>query len=150
MASQEQLKYREAVERLDEIISQLENEDVDVDELSMQVKEAVDLIRVCKAKIDKAEMEVKQVVEDFAKDLGQAILVSHLDMMTVVLDFLGIANENGFFAKDIDAKPHLTEGWQARTFEQFKSEYPESLLLFYINHLGCELGAEQQAYLPAA
>jgi len=64
-----QLKYREAVERLDEIISQIENEDVDVDELSMQVKEAVELIRVCKAKIDKAEMEVKKVVDDFSKEV---------------------------------------------------------------------------------
>ena len=42
--------------------------------------------------------------EDFAKDLGQAVLVSHLDMITAVLDFLGIPHENGFFAKDMDAK----------------------------------------------
>lgn len=63
-----QVKYRKAVERLDEIISKIENEDVDIDELSIQVKEAVELIRLCKAKIDKAEMEVKQVVEDFAKE----------------------------------------------------------------------------------
>src|SRR6266542_3005235 len=38
--------------------------------------------------------------EDFARDFGQAILVSHLDMITAVLDFLGIPNEAGFFAKD--------------------------------------------------
>ena len=66
--SADKIKYREAVQRLDEIISQIESEDVDVDELSFQVKEAVELIRVCKAKIDKAEMQVKQVVEDFAKE----------------------------------------------------------------------------------
>ncbi len=64
----DQVKYRKAVERLDEIIAQIENEDVDIDELSIQVKEAVELIRLCKAKIDKAEMEVKQVVEDFTKE----------------------------------------------------------------------------------
>ena len=63
-----EVKYREAVERLDDIISKIENDDVDVDELSMQVKEAVELIRACKAKIDKAELEVKQVVEDFTKE----------------------------------------------------------------------------------
>src|SRR5262249_5766730 len=57
--------------------------------------------------------------EDFAKDLGQAILVSHLDMITAVLDFLGIKNEGGFFAKDVNAKPYLTEGWEARVFEKF-------------------------------
>ncbi len=68
MATVDQTKYREAVERLDEIISQIEDEDADVDELAMQVKEAVELIRLCKAKIDKAEMEVKKVVDDFAKE----------------------------------------------------------------------------------
>ena len=62
------IKYAKAIERLDEIISKIETEDIDVDELALQVKEAVDLIRVCKAKIDKAEVEVKQVVEDFTKD----------------------------------------------------------------------------------
>ncbi len=63
-----EVKYREAVKKLDELISQIENDDVDVDELALQVKEAVELIRTCKAKIDKAELEIKQVVEDFAKE----------------------------------------------------------------------------------
>ena len=61
-------KYRNAIERLDEIIAMIDNDDVDVDELSLQVKEAVELIRLCKAKIDKAELEVKKVVDDFAKE----------------------------------------------------------------------------------
>ncbi len=65
----EQMKYSKAVKRLDEIISQIENEAVDVDELAAQVKEAAGLIRLCKAKIDKAQMQVKQVVEDFAKEI---------------------------------------------------------------------------------
>ena len=62
------IKYAKAVERLDEIISQIEGEDIDVDELSVKVKEAAELIKVCKARINKAEMEVKKVVEDFAKE----------------------------------------------------------------------------------
>ena len=61
-----ELKYREAIERLDAIIAQIEDDDIDVDELALQVKEAVNLLRVCKAKIDKAELEVKKVVDDFA------------------------------------------------------------------------------------
>ena len=63
-----EIKYREAIERLDGIIGSIESEDIDVDELSLKVKEAVELIRVCKARIDKAEVEVKKVVEDFAKE----------------------------------------------------------------------------------
>jgi len=63
-----ELNYRKAIERLDEIISKIESDDIDVDELSLQVKEAVNLVKLCKAKIDKAEMEVKQVVDDMAKE----------------------------------------------------------------------------------
>jgi hypothetical protein len=93
---------------------------------------------------------LSQQDEEFATDLSQAILISHMDMISNVLDFLGVANEEGFFQKDVDAKAHLTEGWQARVWDNFRGEYPESLLLFYINHLGWELGPEQQAFLPAA
>ena len=64
----DELNYRKAIERLDEIIANIENDDVDVDELSLRVKEAVNLVKLCKAKIDKAEMEVKQVVDDFSKE----------------------------------------------------------------------------------
>src|ERR1700728_5126350 len=88
--------------------------------------------------------------EEFATDLSQAILISHMDMIAAVLNFLGVPNEEGFFAKDLDARQYLTEGWQTRAYERFKAEYPPDLLLFYINHLGWELGGEQQAYLPAA
>jgi hypothetical protein len=82
--------------------------------------------------------------EDFAKDLAQAVLVSHIDMITAVLDFMGVPHENGFFAKKMDPKPYFTEGWEDRVFEKFRGQYPESLLLFYINHLRWEtLGASE-------
>ena len=63
-----EMKYSKALKRLDEIISKIENEEIDVDELSDRVKEAVGLIKVCKNKIEKAEMEVKQVVKDFESE----------------------------------------------------------------------------------
>ena len=62
------IKYSEAVKRLDEILSELEDDDVDIDDLSARVKEAVELLRTCKTKIDKVEIEVKQVIEDIAKE----------------------------------------------------------------------------------
>ena len=77
--------------------------------------------------------------EEFAQELSQAVLVCHLDMIVAVLNFLGIPHEDGFFAKDIDAKPYLTEGWQARVIEKFKDVYPEPLLRFYTAHLSWEL-----------
>lgn len=58
------IKYSKAVEKLDEIIRKIESEDIDVDELSLKVKEAVELVKMCKSKIEKAELEVKKVVED--------------------------------------------------------------------------------------
>ena len=88
--------------------------------------------------------------EEFATDLSQAILIAHMDMIANVLNFLGVPNQEGFFEKDLDAKSYLTEGWHARTFDRFKDEYPAVPLLFYINHLGWELGGDQQAYLPVA
>jgi hypothetical protein len=84
------------------------------------------------ARLEAGEMEV-------AQDLAQAILVSNLDLIVAVLDFVGIPHEDGFFAKDLDAKDALTEGWQGRVYEKFKDAYPSPLLLFYINHLGWEL-----------
>ena len=88
--------------------------------------------------------------EEFAKDLAQAVLVSHLDLIAAVLDFLGIPNQNGFFEKDIDASQFLTEGWAARTYEKFRGVYPEPLLLFYLNHLAWELKGAQEPFAPAA
>jgi len=79
--------------------------------------------------------------EEFAQDMSQAVLVSHLDMIVAVLNFLEIPHEDGFFAKDIDPKPFLTEGWQGRVQEKFKDVYPDSLLRFYIAHLAWELKA---------
>jgi len=63
-----ELKYGKAIERLDEIIGKIESDDIDVDELSLRLKEAVNLVKLCKSKIDKAELEVKQVVDDLAKE----------------------------------------------------------------------------------
>lgn len=88
--------------------------------------------------------------EDFAKDLGQAILVSHLDMITAVLDFLGIPHENGFFSKDTDPKVYLTEGWDSRVFEKFRGAFSDSVLLFYLNHLGWETGQVTEPFVPAS
>src|SRR5579864_6700841 len=63
--------------------------------------------------------------EDFGKDLGQSVLVSHLDMIAAALDFLGVPHENGFFAKDMDPKTYFTDGWEERIYNQMKAVYPE-------------------------
>jgi hypothetical protein len=87
--------------------------------------------------------------DDCATELSQAILISHLDMIKAVLDEIGIPHEDGFFLKDLDATQYLTEGWEQRVYAKFKGAYPEGLLLFYINHLGWELGKWTELYRPA-
>ena len=86
--------------------------------------------------------------EEFAKDLAQGVLISHLDLIGAVLDFLGIPNQNGFFEKNLDAEPYLTEGWQQRVYEKFKADYPEPVLRFYINHMAWELVKEPELFVP--
>ena len=86
---------------------------------------------------------------EFATEISQAVLVSHLDMIVAVLNFLGIPNEDGFFAKDLDASTYLTEGWQTRVYEEFRSKYPEALLIFYINHLAVEVQKAEELFVPA-
>ena len=63
-----EVKYAKSIKRLEEIIEKIEHEQIDVDELAEKVKEAVSLIKSCKSKIDKAEMEVKKVVEDLEEE----------------------------------------------------------------------------------
>ena len=87
--------------------------------------------------------------EDFGKDLGQSVLVSHLDLITAALDFLGVPHENGFFAKDMDPKPYFTEGWEERLYERLRTQYPEAILVFYINHLRWEVLGAEGVFQPA-
>ncbi len=62
------IKYKEAVQELNSILEELESENIDVDEVSQKVKKAVDLIKVCRDKIDKTEMEVRKIVKKFEQE----------------------------------------------------------------------------------
>lgn len=62
------IKYSEALDELNEILSGLESEGIDVDEVSAKLKRAVELITFCREKINKAEIEVRTIVKDFEKE----------------------------------------------------------------------------------
>jgi inorganic triphosphatase YgiF len=87
--------------------------------------------------------------EELAKELAQAVLLSHLDMIRAVLEFLGIPHQDGFFGKELDASKYLTEGWQQRVYEKFRGQFPEAVLRFYINHLAWELAKDEAVFVPA-
>ena len=86
--------------------------------------------------------------EDFAADLAQVFLLSHLQMIVDILNFLNIPNEEGFFDKDLQPDQYLTEGWQDRVYHEFGGKYQRELLLFYINHLDWELTKTEKIFAP--
>ncbi len=56
------LGYRQALAELDAILAELEDEAVDVDQLSVQVKRAGELIALCRQRITGARLEVTEIV----------------------------------------------------------------------------------------
>ena len=62
------IKYSEAVAKLNAILSGLESERVDVDDVAVKVKEAIELIKLCRERIEKTELEVIKIVKEFDKE----------------------------------------------------------------------------------
>jgi exodeoxyribonuclease VII small subunit len=56
--------YTEAFEELQQIVSDIEEGEITVDELSAKVKRASELIRICKKKLTTVENDVNRVLED--------------------------------------------------------------------------------------
>lgn len=61
------ISYKEAMEKLEAIVSGLENDEVPVDELADKVKEASKLIRLCKSVLYETEEEVNKVLQEMEK-----------------------------------------------------------------------------------
>ncbi len=59
-----EILYTEAIEELELIVSSIEKEDVNVDELSVKVKRAAELINICKEKLHKTEEEVNSILKE--------------------------------------------------------------------------------------
>ena len=74
------IKYAEAVKELNEILDQLQEERVDVDEVVLKVKRAVELIKLCKDKISKTELEVKKVIREFEEELPDSSLEEEIGL----------------------------------------------------------------------
>lgn len=60
--------YNEAMQRLETIVSQLENGELDVDKLADKLKDAKQLIDFCKSKLLRVEQDVKKIL-DSAEDV---------------------------------------------------------------------------------
>ncbi|WP_177602353.1 exodeoxyribonuclease VII small subunit [uncultured Phocaeicola sp.] len=56
--------YSEAMKRLETIVSRIESNELDIDQLGSQLKEAQKLIKFCRDKLYKADEEIKRMLED--------------------------------------------------------------------------------------
>ena len=64
----EKVNYTAAVEELQKIVSEIEQGEISVDELSEKVKRAAQLIKICKLKLTTTEEDVNKIL----KELGTA------------------------------------------------------------------------------
>ena len=64
--------YTEAMKRLmkrlEAIVSQIESNELDIDELANRLKEAQRLIKYCREKLYKADVEIKKMLEEGQDD----------------------------------------------------------------------------------
>ena len=63
----DKLNYTQAYEQLQEIVSRMENGQMQVDELGKSIKDAMDLIAVCKQKLNSIEVDVNALIENIEK-----------------------------------------------------------------------------------
>jgi exodeoxyribonuclease VII small subunit len=56
--------YNEAINEIEDILSKIENEELDVDDLSSKVKRVSMLIKKCKKKLTETEDQVQKILED--------------------------------------------------------------------------------------
>ncbi|MBI5099553.1 MAG: exodeoxyribonuclease VII small subunit [Nitrospirae bacterium] len=64
--------YKNAIEEIESIVEEIENETVDVDVLAEKVKRAAYLIKYCKSKLKATDNEVKKVLREFEKEHNEA------------------------------------------------------------------------------
>ena len=61
--AKEEIKYEEALDRLERIVKQMENDELDIDVMGEQLKQAQKLIKLCKDKLTTADNEIKRILE---------------------------------------------------------------------------------------
>ena len=58
------MKYEQAVRELEEIVDRMENDELDIDQLSEQLKRAKVLVKLCKDKLTKTDEEIKKLLNE--------------------------------------------------------------------------------------
>jgi len=69
-SARKETTYGQAAARLEEILGRIEEGAVDIDELSGLVKEAAELVTLCRSKIRAAEIQVRTITEQLEREAG--------------------------------------------------------------------------------
>lgn len=59
-----EIKYEQAVRELEQIVDKMENDELDIDQLSAQLKRAKMLVKLCKDKLTKTDDEIKKLLSE--------------------------------------------------------------------------------------
>lgn len=59
-----EIKYEEALSQLEDIVSKMENEELDIDELTTELKQAQKLVKLCKDKLTKTDKVIKTILKE--------------------------------------------------------------------------------------
>ena len=62
------ISYNEAVGEIEEILQQLENEELDIDNLSEKVKKVSSLLKLCKKKLHQTEDDVQKILDNMNEE----------------------------------------------------------------------------------
>jgi exodeoxyribonuclease VII small subunit len=62
--SAKKLSYKEAFTELESILALIESDDLNVDDLTTNVKRAAELIKFCKSKLFETESEIEKIIAD--------------------------------------------------------------------------------------
>ena len=54
--------YAEAIKRLEAIVNQIENSELEIDDLTKRIKEANELIKICTDKLTQVDQEVEKTL----------------------------------------------------------------------------------------
>ncbi|MFM8304911.1 MAG: exodeoxyribonuclease VII small subunit [Actinomycetota bacterium] len=65
---EESIGYADAMRELEEILEELEGDQLDVDVLAERVRRASELVRLCRARIARAQDDVAGIVADLEDD----------------------------------------------------------------------------------
>ena len=60
----ETIKYSEAIDELEALVDEIENDQISLDELTDKLKRASFLIKVCKKALFETEQEVKTILDE--------------------------------------------------------------------------------------